>query len=249
MTVSHLDTAAHAVASLQRSPSCWDPETECAIVFAHPMIEPDLWRDFVHGATRSYTKRGVVKALDAEALRSGADTVLFAACVDRAGRVVGGLRAKGPYQSADEAHALHEWSGQPGYEAVRKMITDRLPFGVVEMKTAWVTDDPDRSRQLTDAISRTPLHAMGLLDIQFIVATAASYVLKRWLSSGGILASKIPPTPYPDERYETRLAWWDRTNFANHADAKQLSLYFAEQRTMSSRLHSTAATAATGTVR
>lgn len=249
MTVPHFEAADHAVARLRHSPSCWDPETECAIVFAHPAVEPELWRDFVHGATRSYTTRGVEKALDTEALRSGDDTILFAACVNQAGRVVGGLRAKGPYGSADEAHALQEWSGQPGYDAVRKMITDRLPFGVVEMKTAWVTDDPDRSRHLTSAISRTPLHAMGLLDIQFIVATAASYVLKRWLSSGGILASKIPPTPYPDARYETRLAWWDRRTFANHADPKQLSLYFAEQRRMAPRLADAAREAATGTVR
>jgi hypothetical protein len=117
------------------------------------------------------------------------------------------------------------------------------------MKTAWVTDDPERSRQLTSAISRTPLHAMGLLDIQFIVATAASYVLKRWLSSGGILASKIPATPYPDARYETRLAWWDRRTFANHADPKQLSLYFAEKRRMTLREADAAGRAATGTVR
>jgi hypothetical protein len=248
MRVPHLDAAAHAVASLRDSPSCWDPETECSIVFAHPAVEPDLWQDFVEGAVRSYSSRGVEKALDLEALHSGADTILFAACVDRAGKVMGGLRAKGPYRSADEAHALQEWSGQPGYDEVRKMITDRLPFGVVEMKTAWVTDDPERSRQLTSAISRTPLHAMGLLDIQFIVATAASYVLKRWLSSGGILASKIPATPYPDERYETRLAWWDRRTFANHAEPKQLSLYFAEQRRMTQR-DTAAAAAATGTVR
>lgn len=249
MTVPYLETAAHAVASLRHSPSCWDPQTECSIVFAQPAVERDLWRDFVAGATRSYRSRGVEKALDMDALHSGADTILFAACVDRAGRVVGGLRAKGPYRSADEAHALQEWSGQPGYDAVRKMITDRLPFGVVEMKTAWVTDDPDRSRQLTSAISRTPLHAMGLLDIQFIVATAASYVLKRWLSSGGQLATKIPPTPYPDERYETRLAWWDRRTFANHADPQQLSLYFAEQRGMAPRLDIPGERAATGTVR
>ena len=171
-----------------------------------------------------------------DALRSGADTILFAACVNDAGRVVGGLRARGPYQSADECHALLEWSGQPGQDAVRKMITDRLPFGVVEMKTAWVTDDPERSRQLTSAISRTPLHAMNLLDIQFIVATAASYVLKRWLSSGGMLATKIPATPYPDHRYQTKLAWWDRCTFANHADPKQLSLFFAEQKELAPRL-------------
>lgn len=238
-----------AVANLAHSPSCWDPETECTVVFAHPMIEPDLWRDFAHGAIRSYTARGVEKALDFEALHSGSDTILFAACVDKAGRVVGGLRAKGPYRSADEAHALLEWDGQPGRDAVHKMITDRIPFGVCEMKTAWVTDDPDRSRQLTYAISRTPLHAMGLLDIQFIVATAASYVLKRWLSSGGIIAKHIPPTPYPDERYDTRLAWWDRMTFANHADSKQLSLYFAEQKRMAPMVDGLRSAAATGTER
>lgn len=250
MTVAQFQPPRDVAASLRETPSFWDPETDCAITFAHPAVEPELWRDFVSGATRSYTKHGVAKALDMDALHSGADTILFAACVDRSGKVVGGLRAKGPYQSADEAHALQEWSGQPGFDAVRKMIDDRLPFGVVEMKTAWVTDDPDRNRQLTYAISRTPLHAMGLLDIQFIVATAASYVLKRWLSSGGILATKIPPTPYPDERYETRLAWWDRATFAKHADPKQLSLYFAEQQRLAPRVGNMAGiSAATGTER
>ena len=104
------------------------------------------------------------------------------------------------------------------------------------MKTAWVTDDSERTRELTNAISRTPLHAMILLDIQFIVATAASYVLKRWLSSGGQLAMKIPATPYPDQRYETRLAWWDRATFANHADPKQLSMFLTEQKALASRI-------------
>ena len=170
------------------------------------------------------------RALDADALRDGADTIIFAACVNDAGRVVAGLRGRGPYRSAEECHAILEWNGRPGQDAVRKMVTDRLPFGVVEMKTAWVADDPERSRALTSAISRTPLHAMPLLDIQFIVATAAEYVLKRWLSSGGQLASKIPATPYPDHRYQTKLAWWDRSTFANHADPKQLSKFFAEQK-------------------
>lgn len=232
MTAPDLDAAGLNFASAEGTPSYWDPDSECTVVYAQPAIERELWRDFVRGACDSYRKHGVERALDVDALRRGDDTVLFAACVDNAGRVVGGLRGKGPYQSADECHALVEWSGQPGFSAVRKMVADRLPFGVVEMKTAWVTDDPERNRQLTSAISRTPLHAMNLLDIQFIVATAASYVLKRWLRSGGILAARIPATPYPDHRYQTKLAWWDRRTFANHADPKQLSLFFAEQNRM-----------------
>jgi hypothetical protein len=236
MTVPHSDAEHRNDVSLERSPSCWDPDSECTIVFAQPAIERALWIDYVRGACESYSKHGVEKALDMDALQTGSDTILFAACVDTTGRVIAGLRARGPYRSADESHALLEWSGQPGQDAVRKMITDRLPFGVVEMKTAWVADDPERSRQLTSAISRTPLHAMNLLDIQFIVASAASYVLKRWLSSGGTLASRIPATPYPDHRYETKLAWWDRSIFANHADPKQLSKFITEQKELASYL-------------
>ena len=236
MTIPQADADGRNFVTLKRSPSCWDPDGECRIVFAQPSTERELWLDYVRGACRSYRRYGVERALDMDALRSGVDTVIFAACVNDAGRVVAGLRGRGPYRSADECHALVEWSGQPGLNAVRKMVADRLPFGVVEMKTAWVADDPDRSRQLTSAISRTPLHALNLLDIQFIVATAAEYVLKRWLSSGGQLATKIPATPYPDERYQTKLAWWDRATFANHADPKQLSLFFTEHKELAAQV-------------
>jgi len=69
-------------------------------------------------------------------------------------------------------------------------------------------------------------------------------VLNRWLSSGGLLATKIPATPYPDDRYQTKLAWWDRRTFANHADPKQLSLFFAEQKELASRVDDTGEVAA-----
>jgi hypothetical protein len=46
------------------------------------------------------------------------------------------------------------------------------------------------------------------------------------------LAAKIPATPYPDERYQTKMMWWDRRTFANHADPKQVSTFFAELQTM-----------------
>ena len=249
MTVPQTEPVGRNFVSLRRSPSCWDPDSECTIVFAQPAIERDLWIDYVRGACQSYRKHGVERALDMDALRNGADTILFAACVNDAGRVVGGVRARGPYQSSDECHALVEWSGQPGQDTVRKMVTDRLPFGVVEVKPAWVTDDPERNRRLTSAISRIPLHAMNLLDVQFIVATAAAYVLKRWLSSGGLLASKIPATPYPDHRYQTKLAWWDRSTFANHADPKQLSTFFAEQKELAARLDEIDDIASAGTMR
>lgn len=228
MTVPQLESSVHPYASRPWSPRWWDSDSGCTIVVAEPAAEPELWAEYVRGAHDSYRKHGVEAALDMGALRRRTDTALFCAGVNESGRVVGGLRVKGPYQSTDECHAVAEWSGQPGLEAVRKMVSDRLPFGVAEVKTAWVTDDPEQSRALTNVLARMPLHSMTLLDIQFAVATAAAYVLKRWLSSGGVLASKIPATPYPDSRYQTKMMWWDRRTFANHADPAQLSAFFAE---------------------
>lgn len=230
MTAPQLETFAPFGQPLDPSASWWDPSSECTIVVAQPGAEPELWRDYVRGAELSYRKHGVELALDIPALRSGDDTALFCAGINSAGNVVGGLRAKGPYQNVDECHAVEEWKGQQGLAAVRKMVGDRLPFGVVEMKSAWVSDDPEQSRALTDVLARMPLHSMVMLDIQFAVATAAAYVLNRWLSSGGVLAARIPATPYPDARYQTKMMWWDRRTFAHHADAHQVSTFFAELR-------------------
>lgn len=206
-----------------------DEHSGYTIVIAHPTTEPELWRDYVGGAQLNYRKHGVERALDMDALRDGDDTLLFLAALDDVGRVVGGVRAKGPYTAAHQCHALEEWDGQNGYEAVQKMVDDRIPFGVAEMKTAWNGDTTERASALTDVIARSPLHVMATADVQFVVATAAAYVLTRWTKSGGVIASRIPATPYPDERYLTKMMWWDRRTFASHADPKLLSAYFSER--------------------
>jgi hypothetical protein len=229
MTVTQLATTGRSLIESDISRTWQDADSGCTIVVATPSAEPELWDDYVRGAQVSYLKHGVERALDMTALWRADDTALFCVGINDAGSVVGGLRAKGPYVKVDECHAVTEWAGQPGLDAVRKMVGDRLPFGVVEMKSAWVSDDPEQSRALTDVLARMPLHSMVMLDAQFAVATAAAYVLNRWLSSGGVLAAKIPATPYPDERYQTKMMWWDRRTFANHATPNQLSAFFAER--------------------
>ena len=228
MNVSQLHARADDNFHLNSSISWWDSDTGCTLVVSQPSYEPDLWRDYVRGAQRSYRKHGVERALDIDAIRSGTDTALFVAAVDEAGLVVGGVRAKGPYQNVEESHAVVEWAGRPGLDLVRKMISDRIPFGVVEMKTAWVTDDPQRNRLLTKTLARSAFPTMILLDVQFLMATAATHVLEHWRSSGGVVASKIPTTPYPDERYRTKIMWWDRVTFVNHAEPQQVSKMFSE---------------------
>lgn len=206
----------------------WDAESECTLVLAQPATEPELWQEYVDGAVHSYQKYGVDVALDLDQLRSGHDTILFFAAIDAKGRVLAGVRAKGPLTSADDSHAVVEWAGQPSLPAVRKMIDDRVPFGVLEMKTAWVTDARERNRSLTRVLARAGSHAMAVMDIQFCMATAGAHVLGRWRSSGGVVAEHITPTPYPDERYETQMMWWDRRTFTKFAEPEQVSKMLAE---------------------
>lgn len=221
--------------SLHGTASWWDRDAECTLVVARPPDEPELWDEYLDGAARSYRKHGVEDALDMSALRTGGDTALFFAALDAGGRVLGGLRAKGPLRDAEDSHAVIEWDGQPGLAAVRKMINDRAPFGILEFKSAWVDAKPN-GRAVTRAMARTAFHAMAVMDIQFCMATSAEHVLNSWATSGGVVAANIPPTPYPDERYQTRMMWWDRTNFTKYAEPDQLSKILQETRALRNEL-------------
>lgn len=227
MTVISLNAPRVDGFHLREGLSWQDPTVDCTLVVSQPSADPDLWTEYAHGAQQSYRKHGVECALDAEALRSGDDTIMFLAAIDRGGQMVAGVRAKGPLRSPEDSHALVEWAGQPGQQAVRDMISDRVPFGILEMKSAWVTDDPDQNRCLTAVLARSGFHMMALIGAQFCMATAAAYVLNRWRSSGGVVAS-IPATPYPDERYQTKMMWWDRSDFAKHAEPEQFAKILLE---------------------
>jgi len=221
--------------TLRESLEWHDPDIDCTLVVSTPRADRVLWSEYAAGALRNYRKHGVECALDTEALRSGADTAMFFAVIDEAGRIVAGLRAIGPLRSAEDSHALVEWAGQPSQQMVRNTINDRVPFGVLEMKSAWATDDPDRSHRITEAMSRSAFHMMALLDNQFCMATAAAYALNRWRSSGGVV-SPIPATPYPSERYQTKMMWWDRHDFVNHAKPEQVSKILMETQLLTRRL-------------
>ncbi|MGA9492991.1 MAG: hypothetical protein WBV80_22455, partial [Mycobacterium sp.] len=227
MTTVSLDFTSADEFILPKSFSWLDSHIDCTLVVAQPSTDPELWSEFVAGAYRSYCKRGVEGALDIDRMRSGSDTVMFYAVLDHAGRMLAGLRAKGPLRSADDSHAVIEWAGQPSQHAVRNMISDRVPFGVLEMKSGWVADDADRDLDLTVPLARSPFHMMALIDVQFCMATAAAYVLNRWRTSGGVVAG-IPAAPYPDERYQTKMIWWNRRDFVAHAQPGQIAKILTE---------------------
>jgi len=227
MSALSLGAATREGSSLGHCLSWRDPDIDATLVVSQPSADPDLWSEYSAGAQRSYRKHGVESALDIEALHSGADTAMFFAVIDDDGRMVAGVRAKGPLRSADDSHAVVEWEGQPGHRAVRNMITDRIPFGVLEVKSAWTNGDPDRSHVLSRAVARSAFHMMVMLDVQFAMATAATPLLKRWRSSGGVVAA-LPATPYPNDRYRTKMLWLNRRDFFHHAEPDQVAKIVTE---------------------
>ena len=227
MAIASLQSTRDRDFPLPRQHSWWDDDAKCTLVMSQPSLDPDLWLEYLGGAESSYRKHGVQGALDVAAICDGHDTAVFWAALDSRERVIGGVRAKGPLTCPDDSHAVVEWEGQPGLSAVRKMINDRVPFGILEMKSAFVTDDPDRNRGVTRALARSGFHAMAAMDLQFCMATSAPHVLDKWRSSGGVVAS-IPATPYPDARYRTKMMWWDRRTFTRNAEPAQVSKIFNE---------------------
>ncbi|MBW0013418.1 hypothetical protein [Mycobacterium sp.] len=205
-----------------------DQATGCLITASSPEVEPELWDRYLDGALRSYRRHGLEWVLDIDAVRDGADTALFFAAVDPAGRVIGGTRVVGPLRSPEDSHALEEWNGSPGRTELRRMIANRLPFGVVEVKSAWTDSRDYGGRALSRVLARTALPMMTLLDVQFVMATAAAHVLEQWRSSGGVVAARIPAAAYPDENYRTKVMWWDRRTIATHAEPEQFKLMCAE---------------------
>jgi hypothetical protein len=221
MSVSTLDSSDAFPLCLDEAIEWWDPDTECTLVASMPEAAPQLWDEYVDGARDSYRRHGVERALDLESPRNPADSSLFLAAVDSTGRI-GRRPAKGPYRSAEESHAVVEWSGHPG-RPCRKMISDRIPFGVVEVKTAWVTNDPARNRSLYQRARPFSLHSALLLDAKSPWRRVGTYcpLANDGRGSGG----HVPATPYPDERYQTKMMWWDRSTFrftrsqADHANS------------------------------
>jgi len=222
MSVEFAEFPTNMNINLPHSINWFDSDTDCTVAISQPDTDPELWHDYLDAAQQSYRAHGVEDVVNAPAIRDGHDTALFWTVSDRRGRLVGGVRAKGPLRGADDSHAVVEWAGRPGLRLVRKMIDDRAPFGIVEMKTAWVCDERSRAHAVTDLLARTGFHVMTLMEVQFIMATAAQHVLELWKSGGGSVAA-IPATPYPDQRYRTKMMWWDRRKLAELSEPQQLS--------------------------
>ncbi len=216
---SALTSAAHYG---RRVGNYYDPFSGCHFVIARPSAQPELWSAYLGGARASYRRFGVERVLEYEKTRDGTSTALFFAALDGDGQVAGGMRAQGPYMQAAQAHALVEWAGRDGAAALRNEISERIPSGVIEMKTGWVKHGAPRRPELTAAIARVFVHSMTLLGARHALGTVAAHAVARWQTTGGTVSRTVAPVAYPDDRYLTSPMWWDRETYADLAAADQL---------------------------
>jgi hypothetical protein len=70
-----------------------------------------------------------------------------------------------------------------------------------------------------------------------MMATAAAHVLNRWRSAGGVVAA-IPAAPYPDDRYKTKMIWWNRRDFVKHAEPQQAAKILVETQQLTQEFYS-----------
>ncbi|MFI5719621.1 hypothetical protein [Nocardia sp. NPDC051750] len=197
-----------------------------------PDRSPELWHRYLTGAQEAYRHFGNERVLEYENVVDGASTALFFAATDRAGNVVAGLRIQGPYTWASEVSSLRPWNGRAGAADLNLMMARRIPRGVVEARAAWVARGIPCRNELAAAISRCIAHAPRLLDARYCFATVASFTADRHRASGGLIASSIPPVPYPDDRYRTVPIWWDTRTYRVFADELQYLMMRGELRAM-----------------
>jgi hypothetical protein len=209
--------------------SFWDPWSGCRIEAHTPADRPDLWQHYVDGLSESYRHYDVEGALDLDAFVTGESTALFFVAFSPEEEIVAGVRMHGPLLDSDQAHALLEFAVDPSAaESVRRLIDDRLPFGVVEIKGGWVAHTTSRRDELSNTIARTFLHAMSALQVQFAFCTAGTHAVARWLTTGSRVADGITPVAYPDDRYRTTMMWWDFAKLDERADPAQLRRFRSE---------------------
>ena len=189
------------------------PETgaEYSVVVASPRSEPELWREYLAAGDLVVFECGRAPVPVVRRVRAGGEgTAMFFAVLDTEGKVVGGLRVQPRLEAAAQSHALVEWVGQPGQVQLVNAIEERLHDGIVEVKTAWVDERSAIAGSVAGQLSRLGLVIMEMSGVEAMMATAADHVLRRWQSGGGRLDESVSATPFPDDRYRTRLMWWDR---------------------------------------
>ncbi|MCD2188293.1 hypothetical protein [Actinomycetospora soli] len=182
------------------------PGTDIRIAVTTPRSDPGLWAAHLDGLDRLYAEHGVSEASRVDEDR----TSLVFTALDPAGEVLAGIRSDGPLAAAEDAQALEVWGGAA---SVRAVIERWIPDGLVEAKGFWMARSFAGRRELIASMKRTPVLAGAVLGARWAMGTAA-HTMRLFRAAGATVVDTVPAVPYPDARYRTSLAYWDRWHWA-----------------------------------
>lgn len=191
---------------------------------------PTIWEASLAVAHEAYAEHGTLAALD-YLDHDHSDALMFAVLQVSSMRVLGGLRVHGPYLAPLDSHAARtEWSASDDLGKVCDELALRIPHGLVEVKTAFVDKSlPHTQRgQVSAFLSRTPMLIMATTGSRYMMATMPEQHVNRWATCGGQIIESIQPVPYPDERFRTRIMFWDWQRLREHSIASEWDRMFAE---------------------
>jgi hypothetical protein len=197
--------------------------------FYRPATRYDLWKGYVTGVTRTYRSFGAEKALSLPVVTSESLWPIFAVLTDREDNVLGGWYINGPLTAVNEAFAPSEFAADPiSATLIAEWISQVLPQGAIELKAGWVDSTHPARGALADAIGRSVIHSLHMLEARYAFATAAEHATRRWQLAGGCPLPGIAPTPYPDERYSTHFYHWDSHTAFDIASPAQQDLFLLD---------------------
>lgn len=174
------------------------------ITITHAQKDSQSWQQYLQGADKRYADfslEGVTEDHAEAGLQS--DTWCTLAWIN--GELAGGMRM----HVAARLPILDELNGYINPRGLALLIQARQADGVVHCGGLWVSQQFSGYLHLASDLARSHLVLVRLAGARWSIGTSAEHTLEAWSSLGYRAEPSIPPFPYPDDRYQTRVVWAD----------------------------------------
>ncbi|MGH8994650.1 MAG: ThiF family adenylyltransferase, partial [Acidimicrobiales bacterium] len=201
----------------------FDESTGLSFEFHNPRSSPDVWTEYLDGATAAYARYGIGEAIHRSELEDGAGVTIFVVGRRADGTVKAGLRFHGPLNQVEDSLSLVEMALSPEVPRLTAQIRRFVPHGVIEIKGAWAAAKGAGPHSMFKSFGRCIVYTMHWLRCEFAIATMAEQHLEPALGCGAHHLS-ADSVPFPSEEYRTRLMVWRRSRMIDTTEADQIFL-------------------------
>ncbi len=188
----------------------YDETTELTFEFHHPRARPDVWAEYLDGATAAYAKYGVGEVIDRDALEDGSSVSVFIVGRRADGTVGSGVRFHGPLNGIEESSSLIEMASSSEIDRLRAQVASFIAHGVLEIKGAWSLVKGSAPHSTFTSLNRCLVHTLHWLRCEHAIATIAEQHIEPLVAGGAYLLG-AESVPFPSEEYRTVLMGWRRS--------------------------------------